>query len=253
MDEVNNPQRLLAKNHLGSYDESDLSKLKAEVFFDVSGIAKRYGIVLDEELVFKNIEALDVSVCDYSEQKTFLQELVILCNRLRQNDCSWKIYGLRIDSRRINGSINIKQGMIYGLVKELEAFVKSEKEKNSYVDNILIRQLKNYLIGDTMQFPQKYYDSLEDYLFDSIDFTYTELNMEKAAHSLAICFLNRKPYHIDKTGLVEDGWNLSIKEGAFIYDMLHYTGYVEEEQWKDKDLEPYKEKCKYDMVKRFFK
>ena len=116
MDEVNNPQRLLAKNHLGSYDESDLSKLKAEVFFDVSGIAKRYGIVLDEALIYKNIEALDLSVCDYSEQKTFLKELVILCNRLKQNDCSWKIYGLRIDSRRINGSNQRRKRIIMWII-----------------------------------------------------------------------------------------------------------------------------------------
>ena len=194
MDEVNNPQRLLAKNHLGSYDESDLSKLKAEVFSDVSGIALRYGIVLDEALICRNIESLDLSVSDYSEQKTFLKELVILGERLKQKDCSWKILGLRIDSRRINGSMNIKQGMIDGLVKELEAFVESEKEKNIYVDDVLISQLKNYLIGADIQYPQKYYDSLEKYLFGSIDFSYLELNRERAAHSLASCFLNQKPH-----------------------------------------------------------
>ena len=42
MDEVNNPQRLLAKNHLGSYDESDLSKLKALLAHSSLSVTEKY-------------------------------------------------------------------------------------------------------------------------------------------------------------------------------------------------------------------
>ena len=256
MEEVNNPERLAKA---GSYDTSKYDELLAKVYEDAAGMAGSYGIkIVDESTFKKNIEYLFIAVKDNNEEVTFLKDLVKMATSLRNGDY-WKIAGLHIESSRILRSKHIIEGMVAGLMKELEAFIWAEREDNRLVDGILIGQLKSYLKGKEISYPKghlnngtPYYISVEQYLLESIDFSYQDNGREYAAQALASCFLGKKPFHIDSTGLIEDGWNISVKEGAFIYDLLHYCGYISDEQYEDKNLEIYPDKAKYDMVKPYF-
>lgn len=255
MDEVNNPERLYSFQHESEKYDGLLDK----VYSDVIDMALDYGItIVDFDTFKKNIEELYIAVNDRSEQVKFLKELVNMANSLRTG-AYWKIYGLRIDSKRILESRYIVDGFLSGMVKELEDFAESEKGRGNFVDDILIQQLKSYLKGEKINYPKGhlkdgtlYFSSLEQYLIDSIDFSYQDLDRESAAQSLALCFLGKKPYHIDKTGYHEDGWNISIKECAFIYDLLYYCGYIDEESLEDKNLEVYPEKEKYNIIRNYF-
>lgn len=243
MDEVNNPKRLLAKKAdlLFQYDESNYKALLDTVFDDVETMASKYNINLDRDRFEKNIESLFISVHDYSGQTTFLKELVKIGKRLR-NESIGSVQNIRIGGHKVEDSEKLREGVLLGLLKELEAFYESEKNNNIILDRILFLQLRSYLMGEEIKYPMNYYGSVEDYLFDSIEFSYKDMNRKSAALALASCFLETNTKDI-----------ISVKKGAFIYDLLYYTGYVNKEQWKDKNLESYMEKCKYDMVKRFFK
>lgn len=250
MAEVHNPQRP-PKGWEGvmKYDWQHYNDLLDEVFSDIKEMASKYGITLDEAWFKNYIEQIAISVQDYSKQKIFLKELVQLGCKLRTS-CEWKIKGLRIDSTTINNSKYVKEGMLAGLVKELEDFVKEERKKNNYVDSILIDKIKKQLQGEEVGYPKgflpdgrPYYKDIEDYLLYSVDFSYLEHDRCSAAQSLAICILRKN---------TKDDWHISIREGAFIYDMLYYTGYVRKEQKEDKEYETYSDKFKYDMIKEYF-
>lgn len=251
MVEVHNPQRP-PKGWEGvmKYDWQHYNSLLDAVFSDIIGIASQYGITLDEAWFKNHVEHLAISVQDYPEQKTFLKELVLLGSELRTS-CEWKIKGLRIDSKIIKNSQYVRNGMLAGLVKELENFVKGEREKNIYVDGILIEKIKKHLQGEEVDYPKgflsdgrPYYKDVADYLIYSVDFSYLEHSRCDAAQSLAYCVLG-------KDG--KEGWKLSVKESAFIFDLLFYSGYVSKEQLEDKNFEIYSEKSKYDMIKPYFR
>lgn len=250
MQEVENPKRPpKGWDGVMEYDWKHYEELLEEVFADWEGMASEYGIELDEAWLRNHIEHIAISVQDYSKQKTFLKELVKLGSKLRTL-CGWKIKGLRINSPAINNSKHIREGMLAGMVKELADFVKGEREKNIYVDSILIDKIRNYLQGEEVDYPKgflpdgrPYYENVDDYLIYSVDFSYMEYRRCDAAQSLAYCVLG-KDY--------KQGWNLTIKEGAFIYDLLFYCGFVSEEQKFDKEMEIYAEKHKYDVLKEYF-
>lgn len=231
---MNNPHRLAS-----GYDTAHLEALQDAFFDDASKMAAKYGISLERALFDGYLENLNIAVHDYSEQKAFLKECVKMGMELK-GEYEWKIKGLRIDSGRIKNSKNISDGIKLGLIKELDAFAESEKKNGRMVDDVLLMMIKNYLQDKDVHFPEGWYKSVEEYLLDAVEFTYLDMTREGAAQSLAVCFLNSSR-------------TLTISEGAFIYDLLHYCGYVDEEQWEDKNLEIYYEKCKYDMVKSFFK
>ena len=248
MDEVNNPQRPLAKwaDLLFPYDNAKYDGLLEEVYSDTKGMASKYEIsIVDADTFRKNIEELFISVKDYSEQTTFLKDLVLIGSRLH-NAYEWKIKGVRVNSATIRNSKFIRKGILEGLIKELMAFYEEQRQNNNRVDRLLILKLKRYLMGEEVNYPKgftkdgrPYYKNVEDYLLSSIDYWYRDLNRESAAQSLARCFLGKLK-------------SISIKEGAFIYDLLHYTGYIDDEQWEDKNYEIYHAKQKYYMVKGFF-
>lgn len=248
MDEVNNPERPLRRwaGGLQSYDEANYTALVDKVHQDAKEMGERYGISILEKVVFrKNLEDLFISVEDYSAERMFLKDLVRIGCTLR-SECELRIKGLQIETPYLLSARNVKEGVLAGLVKELEAFSERQKMEKERVDDILIRQIKSLLEGEEVDYPKgnlpdgrPYYTSMEDYLFSSIDYAYRDMGRGEAAQSLAYCFLGKYT-------------NISIKEGAFIYDMLHYCGYVSEEQKEDKELEIYSQKQKYDMIKEFF-
>ena len=243
VDEVNNPKRTLAKraNLLFSYDNAKYDGLLEEVYSQAKEMASKYGInIVDADTFRKNIEELNISVQDYSEQTTFLKDLVNLGKVLKLNDeCEWKIKGVRVDSPTIRNSKFVRDGILAGLVKELMAF-EEQRRNNIKVDRLFILKLKRYLMGEEVDYPKAYYKDMEDFLISSIDNWYRDLNRESAAQSLAKCFLGKvKP--------------ISVKEGALIFDFLFLSGYISAEQKEDKELEIYPDKHKYDIVKSFFK
>lgn len=248
--EVENPQRP-PKGWEGvmKYDWQHYNDLLDKVFSDIKEMASRYEITPDEAWFKNHVEHIAISVQDYSEQITFLKELVQLGSKLRTS-CEWKIKSLRIDSMIIKNSQYVRNGMLAGLVKELENFVKGEREKNIYVDGILIEKIKKHLQGEEVDYPKgflsdgrPFYKDVSDYLIYSVDFSYLEHSRCDAAQSLAYCVLGKDS---------KQGWNLSVNEGAFIYDLLYYTGYVSKEQSDDKNFEIYPEKHKYDVIKEYF-
>lgn len=248
--EVENPQRPPSKWWEDGYDWKNYEELQDAVFCDLQDIASRYGITLDEAWFKNHVEHLLISVRDYSWQIRFLKELVLLGCKLRTS-CEWKIKSHRIDSLTIKNSKYVREGMLVGLARELEDFVKKERGRNIYVDSILIDKIKKHLQGEEVDYPQgllpdgrPYYKNVEDYLIYSVDFSYLEHGRCDAALSLVYCVLGK-----DGKG----GWKLSVKEGAFIFDLLHYAGYVSEEQKLDKENNYfYPEKEKYDMIKPYF-
>lgn len=250
MAEVENPQRPpRGWEGVVEYDWKHYEELLDAVFSDFEDIAERYEITLDEAWYKNHIEHLAISVRDNAGQKTFLKDLVLLGSKLRTL-CEWKIKGFKINSH-IKYSEYIREGILAGLVKELEVFVKRERENNTYVDNILIDKIKKHLQGEEVDYPKgflpdgrPYYENIEDYLIYSVDFSYLEHSRCDAAQSLAYCVLG-------KDG--KEGWKLSVKEGAFIFDLLFYCGYVSKEQLEDKNFEIYSEKSKYDMIKPYFR
>jgi hypothetical protein len=247
MDEVNNPQRPLAKwaDFLFPYNNAKYDGLLEEVYSDTKGMASKYEIsIVDADTFRKNIEELFISVQDYSEQTTFLKDLVMIGSKLH-GAYEWKIKGVRVNSTTIRNSKFVCEGVLAGLIKELMTFYE-EQRQNNRVDRLLILKLKRFLMGEEVNYPKgftkdgrSYYKNVEDYLLSSIDYWYRDLNRESAAQSLAICFLGKVS-------------SISIKEGAFIFDLLHYTGYIDDEQKEDKELETYPEKHKYDTIKEYF-
>lgn len=252
MAEVENPKRPPSKrwwDGVLEYDWQHYEELLDAVFSDLRNIANQYQITLDSAWFKNHIEHLKISVKDYSEQKKFLKELVLLGSKLRTS-CEWKIKSLRIVSNAINNSKYVREGMLAGLMKELEDFAKGERAKNNYVDSILIDQIKKYLQTGEVEYPKgflpdgrPYYKDVEDYLYNSVDFSYLEHDRCSAAQSLAYVVLGK-----DGKG----GWTLSVKECAFVYELLYYCGYVSVEQMQDKNLEIYSEKHKYDVIKEYF-
>lgn len=248
MQEVGNPKRPpKGWDGVMEYDWQHFNGLLDAVFEDMKGMALKHNIALDEAWFKNHVEYLAISVVDYYEQVQFLKELVRLGVVLRTS-CEWGIKGYRVSYTKY--SKYVREGMLAGLVKELEDFEREQREKNIFVDGILTDKIRKHLQGEEVYYPhgflpdgKPYYKDTEDYLLYSVDFSYLEHGRCEAAQSLAYCVLGKDH---------KKGWNLSVKEGALIYDLLHYCGYIRPEQKEDKEFEIYPEKHKYDMVKEYF-
>lgn len=250
MKEVENPKRPPSK-WWGEveYDWKHYEELLDEVFYEIEEMASRYGITLDEAWFRNHVEYIAISVRSNSPQKKFLKGLISLGNKLKK-----ELQGnikIQIGRRKIPDNAKLREGVLIGLGLELEDFVKREREKNIYVDGILIDKIKKYLQGEEVEYPKgflpdgkPYYKDIEDYLYSSVDFSYLEYDKKLAAQSLAYVVLGK-----DGKG----GWKLSVKEGAFLYDLMHYTGFVAEESWEDKNHRGVttNNKDKYDIAKYY--